>query len=74
MVQSQQNTKTENFCPAWSAEVSRMQDVMGKSTDALEGYRCQNTLKNKRLEHRSCRQEESFIDRKRRSGETHSGI
>jgi hypothetical protein len=34
----------------------------------------QNTLKNKRLEHQSYRQERNFIDRERLSGETHSRV
>jgi hypothetical protein len=33
-----------------------------------------NTLKNKRLEHWSYRQESNFIDRERLSGEMHSGV
>jgi hypothetical protein len=37
-------------------------DVMGESTDALEGSCSQNTLKNKRLEHQRYRQERNFID------------
>jgi hypothetical protein len=33
-----------------------------------------NTLKIKRLEHQSCRQEGNFIDRERLSGEMHSRV
>jgi hypothetical protein len=47
------------------------QDVTGESTDALKGS-SQNTLRNKRLEHWSYRQESNFIDRERLSGETNS--
>jgi hypothetical protein len=43
---------------------------MGESTDTLKGLCSQNTLKNKRLEHRSYRQERNFIDRERLSRET----
>jgi hypothetical protein len=42
--------------------------------DTLKGSCCQNTLKNKTLEHRSYRQERNFIDRKRLSRETHSRV
>jgi hypothetical protein len=37
---------------------------MGKSMDELEGSCSQNTVKNKRLEHQSYRQNRNFIDRK----------
>jgi hypothetical protein len=41
--------------------------------EALKGSCSQNTLKNKRLEHQSYRQERNF-DRERLSGERHSGV
>jgi hypothetical protein len=49
-------------------------DVTGESTDALVGSCSQNTLKNKRLEHQSYRQERNFIDRERLNRETHSRV
>jgi hypothetical protein len=47
---------------------------MGEFTDALEGSCSQNTLKNKRLEPWSYRQERNFIDRERQSRETASRV
>jgi hypothetical protein len=38
------------------------QDIIGESMVALEGACSQNTLKNKRLEHQTHRQERNFID------------
>jgi hypothetical protein len=43
--------------------------VMGESTNVLEGSCSQSTLKNKRLEHQSYRQERNFIDTERLSEE-----
>jgi hypothetical protein len=42
--------------------------------DTLEGSCSQNTLKNKRLEHQSYRQERNFIDRERLSVGMHKGV
>jgi hypothetical protein len=42
--------------------------------DMLEGSCSWNTLKNKRLEHQSHRQERNFIDRERLSGEMNSEV
>jgi hypothetical protein len=55
--------------PLWGAR-----DVMRESTDVLKGSCSQNTLKNKRLEPWSYRQERNFIDRERLSRETHRGV
>jgi hypothetical protein len=41
---------------------------------SANGFCSQNTLKDKRLEHRSYRQERNFIDRERLSREMHSGV
>jgi hypothetical protein len=46
---------------------------MRESTDVLKGSCSQNTLKNKRLEPWSYRQERNFIGRERLSRETHRG-
>jgi hypothetical protein len=46
----------------------------GESTDKLKGSCSQNTLKNKRLEHWSYRQERNFIDRERLSKEMLSRV
>jgi hypothetical protein len=46
---------------------------MEESSAALAGSCSQNTLKNKRLEHQSYRQERDFIGRAWLSRETHSG-
>jgi hypothetical protein len=40
----------------------------------LDGSCSQNTLKSKRLEYHSYRQERNFIDRERLSGEMHSEV
>jgi hypothetical protein len=42
--------------------------------DMPKGSCSQNTLKNVRLEHQSCRQERNFIDRDRLSEETHNRV
>jgi hypothetical protein len=42
--------------------------------DAIKRSCSQNTLKNKRLEHHSYRQERNFIDRERLNKEMHSGV
>jgi hypothetical protein len=47
---------------------------MGESTDTLEGSCSQNTLKIKRLKHRSYRQERNFIDRESLSRGMHSRV
>jgi hypothetical protein len=73
-------TADTNFSP-WREEgpfmvtkMSQTQDVTGESMDALKDSCFQNTLKNKRLEPWSYRQERNFLDRERLSGETHGRV
>jgi hypothetical protein len=47
---------------------------MGEPMDTLMGSCSQNTLKNKRLEYQSYRQERKFMDRERLSGEMHRRV
>jgi hypothetical protein len=47
---------------------------MGESTDVLKGSCSQNTLKNKRLDQQSYRQERNFNDRERLRGERDRGV